>query len=155
MIGRRRRILTVPGMLLSHLYAEAWIWSPLETGGLLLGNSRSGCIDVTRVVGAGPGGHHERHRFEPDAGWQAAEIAAEWGKDPTVEYLGDWHTHPGGGLRFSNLDIAAAQTIASYEPARQPSPVMVVLALRADGSTRVRAGQLIDGRLESIQLWPA
>lgn len=139
---------------LSDLLTEAWARWPNETGGVLLGrrlcrNDHSAA--VLHVVGPGPTARHDRYRFEPDANWQAAQVAVLWAADPTLEYLGDWHTHPGGTTRFSELDHAAARTIASAPMARQSKPFMLVAALQRDITTRVAAAVLLGGRLRPLR----
>lgn len=139
---------------LSDLLTEAWARWPNETGGVLLGRPSDradhGAV-VLHVVGPGPNARHDRYGFEPDAEWQAAQVADLWAADPTLEYLGDWHTHPGGTTRFSELDQAAARTIASAPMARQPRPLMLVAALQKDVSIRVAAAVLLDGRLRPLR----
>lgn len=139
---------------LSDLLTEAWAHWPNETGGVLLGR-HSGRGDhsavVRHVVGPGPNARHDRYGFEPDTEWQAAQVADLWTVDPTLEYLGDWHTHPGGTTRFSELDQAAARTIASAPMAQQPRPLMLVASLQRDVSNRLAAAVLLDGRLRPLR----
>ena len=42
-------------------------------------------------------------------------------------YLGDWHTHPGGSPTLSFRDRKTLKQIARWKPARSITPVMVIL----------------------------
>lgn len=55
-------------------------------------------------------------------------------EQPGIEYLGDWHTHPGGRARPSHLDKKTLGDIAAFDAARQPNPVMLIVALNEDGT---------------------
>jgi integrative and conjugative element protein (TIGR02256 family) len=154
-LKRRAGTLTIAPSLLAHLMHVGWTKWPLETGGVLLGHRNRVDDTIAVVIGPGPDATHERFTFTPDADWQAREVANAWARDTTIEYLGDWHTHPGGTTRFSTLDREAAQSIAEHPPARQPEPVMLVLALGHDLTGRVAATRLVRGRLLPLSLQAA
>lgn len=82
-----------------EMITEASDRGPLETGGLLLGWRNGADIVVSHVVGSGPGAQHGPTTFHQDGVRQAARIAELYEQsDRRLEYLGDWHTHPGVGL---------------------------------------------------------
>lgn len=124
------------------MLAEGWRTWPHETGGILLGHDHGTHTHVAAIIGPGPAATHARFRFAPDNDWQVEQVAAAWHRDPTLDYLGDWHTHPNGTTHLSGLDTETAQAIAAAPLARQPEPVMLVLALGADLSTRAAAARL-------------
>ena len=145
-------MLQIPALALSHLQYAAWRTWPYETGGILLGHASEGGATVTVVVGPGPEAKHARYGFTPDADWQAAQVAEAWKAQTSIEYLGDWHTHPGGTTRFSDLDRKAALTISEAPAARQPRPAMLVMALGADGHVGLAAAFLVGGRLRAAKV---
>jgi integrative and conjugative element protein (TIGR02256 family) len=151
-LTRARGRLAAPSEALSTMLTEGWRTWPHETGGILLGRDDDDQALVTVVVGPGPGAVHERYGFQPDSDWQAEQVAEAWERNPSVQYLGDWHTHPRGTTRFSQLDTDTALTIAAAKAARQPSPVMVVLALGGGGRCDVAASRLIGARLVPMTL---
>ena len=120
---------------------EAYRHFPLETGGLLLGRT-SPERRVTCVIGPGPSATHQRFNFDPDQRWQEDAVAAAWDADRELEYLGDWHTHPNGRPRLSKLDVGALAAIRASPEARVSTPLMLILAVTADGDVRVRAREL-------------
>lgn len=151
-LTKARGHLYVPAPSLAELVAEGWRTWPDETGGVLLGIDHGSDLEVNTVIGPGPRATHARYTFEPDSEWQAEQVAAAWHRNPALEYLGDWHTHPGGTTRFSRLDTETAQSIADAPQARQPAPIMVVLALGADATGRAAAARLHNGRLIPLAL---
>jgi integrative and conjugative element protein (TIGR02256 family) len=121
--------LWVSGSLLREIEAECTRAFPDETGGILLGY-RGGADElvVTTVIGPGPNAHHSRYAFSPDHDFQEREVARiyrESGRN--WNYLGDWHSHPGGGPRLSGTDRGTIARIASSEEARAPEPLMLVV----------------------------
>ena len=138
---------------LDELYSFGWDGYPNETGGVLLGYHRAETRDtvVTHVVGPGPQATHAPNRFEPDHEWQADEVAAHWLLDPVLEYLGDWHTHPGGTSDMSKLDAATLKAIAASPDAQQPRPVMLIIALGAAASS-ASATRYSSGRFDTLRI---
>lgn len=88
---------------------------PWETGGLLLGYRVSDSeVVVNQIIGPGPRAVHRLDSFNPDAAWQAGEIAeryADAGRN--LDYLGDWHTHPQGSANLSRRDRKTLRLIAN------------------------------------------
>lgn len=152
LLSGARASLHIPALVLSHVQYAAWRTWPYETGGILLGHASEGGAAVTVAVGPGPEARHARYGFTPDGDWQASQVAEAWSVDGSIEYLGDWHTHPGGTTRFSDLDRRAAVTISEAPAARQPRPVMLVLALGRNGRANLAAAYLVGGRLRAAKV---
>jgi integrative and conjugative element protein (TIGR02256 family) len=112
------------------LVQEANRMAPLETGGLLTGYATDdGELVITGAVGPGPNAIHERYRFVPDYDFHECELARLYSESGRrLQYLGDWHTHPGGGATLSDTDRTALKNIAQATEARNPRPVMLILA---------------------------
>ena len=91
---------------LAQMRTDATRWSPLETGGILLGyTSAEDDVVVTSVIGSGPTAKHYRHRYEHDAEYERSEASRLYMQSGAPDfYLGDWHTHPGGRARMSWTD---------------------------------------------------
>jgi integrative and conjugative element protein (TIGR02256 family) len=139
---------------LDAMVAEARRTEPLETGGVLLGwhGDDDEEIAVAKVLGPGSRAVHRRSRFSPDTGWQRREIARVYEQSGrTVSYLGDWHSHPGGGETPSRRDQRTARRIARARSARVMRPVMLILP-GAGERWRAVPYHYLDGRLERMQL---
>lgn len=126
-----RTRIRLPERVLLAMRREADRHFPAESGGVLLGYIDPGDkkhIQVLKQVGPGPDAVHKRNRFEPDGPWQAQRIAAAYRNSGyCVRYLGDWHSHPGGGGKPSGLDRSTATKIAAEQEARAPHPLIVIL----------------------------
>lgn len=117
--------------VLSVLWQEATSTAPRETGGILLGYwSESPAVPVvTHAIGPGPFAKHERDRFVPDHDFHESEIARLYRQSKcTLQYLGDWHSHPSNPGCLSNADYMTLCRIASSRKARAPRPLMLILA---------------------------
>lgn len=146
-LTRRLKVL-IGNESFACLAAEAIKRYPVETGGILLGRRSERSVLITEVVGPGPRARHERTWFEPDQEWQEVAVADAWLRSGgSVEYLGDWHSHPAGRLKPSRLDLTAAQTIASSHEARAQRPLMLIVGVAATGSTTAALFEFRNGRL--------
>lgn len=105
-------------------------WAPEETGGILVGYwAGDEETVVTAAIDAGPNSTHHAGGFLPDADYQAAQIAKLYEQSGRYHgYLGDWHTHPLGGLSLSRTDRGTMRRIARHADARCPRPLMMLLA---------------------------
>lgn len=119
---------------LQAMFAEADTWAPEEVGGVLVGYWVDPTeVVITDVVEAGPAATHSRVGFSPDADYQERRIAELYEASGRYHtYLGDWHSHPAGGLSLSSTDRKTARRIAHTRTARCPRPLMVVLAGQDD-----------------------
>jgi integrative and conjugative element protein (TIGR02256 family) len=119
----------VSAEVLSFLVQEANAAAPLETGGVLLGYWSESSTEpvVTQAVGPGPQAIHTRERFMPDHRFHESEVARLCNQNPALQYLGDWHSHPGAAGYLSSLDYSTLRKIAVSRAARAPRPLMIIL----------------------------
>lgn len=116
---------------LSRMREEAERRAPLETGGVLLGywSADEQSTLISDASGPGPRATHRRFDFAPDAKFQEAYVAQAYEDSGRVStYLGDWHSHPGGGDELSPTDVATLWRIARYARARARRPMMAILS---------------------------
>ena len=112
---------------LAQLVRERRRFTLRETGGALLGWRDGNDAVVAFVLGPGPKAQHRLSSFEPDGPWQAYQGTRIYeATDRLVAYIGDWHSHPRGGLRPSGQDRVAAQQIASDPDFRAPRPLSAI-----------------------------
>jgi integrative and conjugative element protein (TIGR02256 family) len=128
------RTVWIAERLLPAMEADAAEHAPCETGGMLLGYwSPSGDVVVTETIPCGPNSVHERSRFEPDGKWQQTRLDELYFRSGRITtYLGDWHSHPSGGLRPSGRDRSTAKAIAKTGDARAPHPLTVIAIEASD-----------------------
>lgn len=124
--------LLLPSNAVVAAIEDIYRWSPLETGGILMG-SWGDPVEVSWMVGGGPEADRSPTSFDPDQSWQEDQVARIYDESGRrVDYLGDWHSHPGGKPYLSPRDKRVARLIGSAGPARCQSPVMWVIG--ADSS---------------------
>lgn len=133
---------------------ESYRSYPLETGGLLLGSlSGQDELVVTTIVGPGRNAIHRPWSFDPDQDWHEralAKVYADSGRK--VQYLGDWHSHPNGRASLSPHDKDALKLIASFAPARNSEPIMLVIACSDDGTVQSACFRLLGERMVRLRL---
>lgn len=112
----------------AKLIQEAEKYPDKETGGALMGYfARTGAV-ITHVIGPGPGAFHDKTSFQPDNEWVGEMIAQHYCVSGRIEtYLGDWHTHPGGGGDLSRADKKVLKIIAKKSWPKLPIPLMLIL----------------------------
>lgn len=93
--GSKRYVLIdkpVWKFLFSHAQSDA---HTTEAGGILLGHRAGNHIHIISATGPLPDDKRERLTFDRiDAGHQQAAYSAWTSSGGTVDYVGDWHTHP-------------------------------------------------------------
>ncbi len=107
--------------------------APAETGGVLMGYRADDTHErvATHLIGPGPNAIHEKLRFAPDHDYQLAEITRLYEMSGRrLEYLGDWHSHPGDEGYLSKKYLETLNRIARSRTARVEKPVMLVMAGR-------------------------
>jgi integrative and conjugative element protein (TIGR02256 family) len=140
----------LPATVADAMVVEATVHAPRETGGVMLGVCSGGEMWVQEVIGPGPAATHEPHRFVPDAAYQQERISEAYeASGRRVDYLGDWHSHPGMSVYLSETDVRTLREIAHHAPARQPQPLMVVLG--HGDPWRIGAWRLTRGQLSQRQ----
>lgn len=152
---QRERVGTVwlAATALQAMKSEATHRAPKETGGVLLGYWSNDALDVviTEVVGPGPEASHRRRSFVPDHHYHESEVARLYFESGRrVVYLGDWHSHPGGLLKLSAIDLMTQLRISRSVKARAPMALMLLLA----GGNPWLAGAWRLGGDQRRKFWP-
>lgn len=108
-----------------------------ETGGVLPGRILDGAFVVPFSIAAGPAAKQSSVRFSPDFEWQ--QIFLDFLFDRFgVDYLGDWHRHPGRFDRPSAHDLRTARHIVT-DPKWNVRQAVFPIAVIEDTKVRIRA----------------
>jgi integrative and conjugative element protein (TIGR02256 family) len=138
--------------VLEAIVKETRRTDPLESGGVLLGwlAVDGGDARVCQAIGPGPRATHKRTRFVPDARWQSEQIRqAYFESGRRARYLGDWHSHPGGGPTPSSRDERTAKRIGRHRGAQAPQPLFLILA-GAEDEWQLASYRYIEKRLQRV-----
>ena len=121
-----------------------------ETGGVLVGARVGPDIVVAFGVPAGPKAVRSASGFAPDAEWQQEVLNllhARFAGIAPVDYVADWHRHPGSCDRPSEHDLRTARGIVTdptWNRVEAVFPIAVLekrrVRLRAFHAYRYRAG---------------
>lgn len=122
-------VVQIPRTLFDAIFTAAGQAKPREAGGVLMGNhvGSAGSRRVTELVDGGPDASATRTSFNPDQQFQQSEVDKLFAKhDGNIEYLGDWHSHPGGVPYPSATDRGALKRIRAALDARCAEPIMLI-----------------------------
>lgn len=121
-----------------------------ETGGALVGFlSEDNCVTVVGACGPGPRAELKRFSVLIDGQYAHAFCTRAFEKSGgKLDYVGDWHRHPGWSLRTSNQDLDAMRIIRDSGCCSVPHPItaiyrttpekMITYALSNDKLKRVK-----------------
>ena len=77
-----------------------------EAGGILLGFRRDTHLHVAMATPPGPRDRRSKYHFYRDAECHAQTALSQWAKtQETMDYVGEWHTHPEDYPQPSALDL--------------------------------------------------
>lgn len=151
MFGRPRLRVAEGACELIHSIAAART-DGLETGGALFGfdDGPTGDLLVTEATGPGPAAVHEPTRFERDLDYthrQALEIYER----TRAEWVGEWHTHPSGGLEPSPVDLATYLAHLS-DPDLRFDRFAAIIAVPSERTVRAAAWEITSKRARGRRL---
>jgi integrative and conjugative element protein (TIGR02256 family) len=97
-----------------------------ETGGVLFGyHTDDNDLVITQATGPGPRARHGWRSFEPDTRYCQERLEAVFQEsEGAISYVGEWHTHPHGGLRPSRLDFESMMELARDPDVRLRQPAL-------------------------------
>jgi integrative and conjugative element protein (TIGR02256 family) len=97
-----------------------------EAGGILLGHRRGAHLHITEATEPTEHDIRTRTRFVRSPKGHQDVALARWGaSDGTVDYLGEWHTHPELSPEPSSIDRKEWQAICQI---RRPLPMVFIIA---------------------------
>ena len=101
-----------------------------EAGGIILGYRRGAHLHVTQVTVPQVEDRRHRHEFYRSALHHQQVAQKEWhASGQTMDYLGDWHTHPELHPSPSGLDLNEWKTICRK---RTHPMLFMILGIRGD-----------------------
>ncbi|MBV4537956.1 Mov34/MPN/PAD-1 family protein [Pseudomonas urmiensis] len=120
-----------------------------EAGGILLGYRRGPYLHVVQATAPQITDQRSRYRFDRAAHYHQKIAMERWrGSDSTIDYLGEWHTHPEIKPSPSNIDIGEWSKVIK----RQSKPMMfLILGLSGDTWVGMSLGQQL---IRYNIIWP-
>lgn len=100
-------------------------FSPLEAGGLMLGYRKDGFLHAIDVTLPGAWDRHSRSAFHRSVKAHRLRALRLWRKSGgLVDWLGEWHSHPGFALNPSGTDHRNWSRIAKHRKAPMLFPIV-------------------------------
>jgi integrative and conjugative element protein (TIGR02256 family) len=105
-----------------------------ETGGALIGYlAQDNCVIVTDACGPGPRAELKRYSVLIDGKYTSAFCDRIFEQSRgKLDYIGDWHRHPGWSLRSSSQDLTAMHTIRDSGCCSIPYPITAIYRRRPE-----------------------
>ena len=109
----------IPGRALESVFEECDRYDHDETGGRVVGhffeNRGRLVVRVAGVIEPGPNAKRTSTSFFQDGGYQTEVFRRLEAKDPSIEHLGNWHTHHVNGYpTLSTGDVATYRRIVNH-----------------------------------------
>ena len=121
-----------------------------ETGGILLGRKTEDSIVVPFVISGGPKARRSMSAFAPDSHWQQPFLNYFFTRFG-VDFVGDWHRHPGSFDSPSMQDRRTARRIVTDEEWDLPEAVFPIAVVN-DGSIRLRGYLMTRSTPEFVEI---
>ena len=103
--------------------------APRETGGILVGRREGDLVEILAISDAGPNAVSERTRFVRDGPYCQKfleDTAHKMGSG--VDYVGEWHSHPGSSAQPSPRDTESFAEIAADPDYLTTAPILIIVA---------------------------
>lgn len=126
-VGVARRV-RVPKAIRAFMLEQAQRHAPNETGGILVGRRIGEIIEIISASEAGPNALSQPARFERDGPYCQVFLEEAARKTPGVDYVGEWHSHPGSSASPSGRDTASFWEIADDADYLTTAPVLIIVA---------------------------
>lgn len=95
-----------------------------EGGGILLGFRRDPHLHIAMATPPGPRDRRSKYHFYRDVEFHAQIALSEWANtQKTMDYLGEWHTHPEDYPQPSALDLQEWRQICQ----RRKKPMVFII----------------------------
>jgi integrative and conjugative element protein (TIGR02256 family) len=121
-----------------------------ETGGILVGRKVGEDFVVPFVIAGGPKAHRSRGGFSPDSGWQQEFLDFLFTRF-AVDYLGDFHRHPGSVDQPSEHDLQTAREIVT-DPTWAKPEALFPIAVVETGHVRLRSFLITREKPEFVEV---
>lgn len=126
--------------------SDCLVHGPNESGGVLPGRKMGEEFIVPFSIGAGPRAARTPVHFSPDSSRQQVVLDFLFERF-AVDYLGDWHRHPGAYDQPSEHDVRTARRIVT-DPAWGKEEALFPIATIAGSRVQLRAYLMCRSTLE-------
>lgn len=122
--------LDVDKTLLIKLHKEGMQYYPSEFGGLLVGHYAEDKKTVFIKDTILPQDFNtSKMSFKRGVKGMKQKLEEYYSQNPSLIYIGEWHTHPNGKPLPSKMDMIAMDSICKYKEVLILNPILLILSL--------------------------
>ena len=130
----------IAGAVLESVFEECDRYDRKETGGRVVGHFAVDCgtlvVRAAGVIEPGPNARRTSTSFFQDGDYQTEVFRRLEAKDPSIEHLGNWHTHHVNGYpKLSAGDMATYRRIVNHQLHNLDFFYALLVTNRNDGRT--------------------
>jgi len=115
--------------LLLEMVEKSQARIPNETGGVIVGKYDGGTVIIKAISDQGPNALVTPISFLRDGVYSQQFLIDKTMEDPSILYVGEWHSHPSGQESPSQKDIKGMVEVANSPDYRTSHPILVVVAV--------------------------
>ncbi len=130
----------VPHGIRADLVDQATTAAPNETGGILVGRRTGASVEVIAASGPGPNAVRSPTGFTRDGAFCQAFLDDAVRRNAGVDYVGEWHSHPGADSEPSPRDTKSLDEIALDPNFITSCPISLIVGLPDGTSTGAQLG---------------
>lgn len=132
--------LVIPRSALEIVFDECDRYDADETGGRILGTYKKHgdtlTVTVTGIIEPGPEAHRTATYFKQDGAYQERVFRQVEEREPSIEHLGNWHTHHVNALRhLSGGDVETYRRTVEHEKHNTDFFYALLVTERKNGKT--------------------
>jgi len=126
-------MLTISDRLLLRIGGYAKRKYPFEFGGLLIGRYLDGnkTVSIEDIL-VQENAISSKFSFERGNSDATPELEKFFRQQPSLTYVGEWHTHPDGPAVPSRQDLTSMQELAKDDRVLITNPVLMILGVSAN-----------------------
>lgn len=123
----------------------------METGGILLGTESSSGTVIRHAGGPGPNARRSKNTFLRDLTYAQLIAESGWESDQS-QWIGEWHTHPTGGLAPSAVDLNSYMSHLHDPELGFHQFIAVIACFNAAGEVTIATWLVEKNQVRSVQL---
>jgi integrative and conjugative element protein (TIGR02256 family) len=128
--------LSISDNMVQEMINEGRIRYPAEFGGVLVGRySGKGRLAIVEQFILPVKYSASKYHFERDSVGLYEQLTVFYQREPSLIYIGEWHTHPNAPPVPSNTDLKAMRELANDQNVMISNPILLIIGITAKKSS--------------------
>ena len=130
--------LEIEETIIEKMILESRAHYPKEFGGILIGRYSDdlNTAIITDIIIPAEYDNSRSHFVRGNEGIEE-RLNAEFNKNPSIIYLGEWHTHPNSSPNPSQIDIRTLIALSEANTVLIENPIMLIIGLTMTQSNHI------------------